>query len=231
MEKLSKIFHLLTVLVFLSYAQLSYAQSAAGVESDPAASAIILGGDNYARDCYLNSQMVSQNSDFASISMLEPCDLAITYISLSKSNLAATHTNRGVIRLALGDPDSAFSDFNIGMNLLPEAAQIFVNRGNAFYYIGNYEMAIEDYNQSLEYGYVDFSDVYLNLGKSYERLGNISLAEQNYQRAIELSPNQAEARDLLEGLLSESEFQIGCVERLNTDKKESKKPSLNWAFF
>ncbi len=49
-------------------------------------------------------------------------------------------------------------------------------------------MAIEDYNQSIELGFADFSDVYLNLGKSYERLGNISLAEQNYQRAVDLSP-------------------------------------------
>lgn len=205
MKKLSKLAYLLAALPLLSYVQLTYAQTSAGVETDPAASAVLLGGEDYARDCYLNSQIVSQNAELASFSLLEPCDLAITFVSLSKNNLAATHTNRGVIRLALGDFDSAFSDFNIGMNLMPEAAQIFVNRGNAFYYTGNYEMAIEDYNQSIENGYVGFSDVYLNLGKAYERLGNINLAEQNYQQAIELSPNQAEARDLLQGLLSESE--------------------------
>ena len=67
-------------------------------------------------------------------------------------------------------------------------------------------MAIEDYSQSIELGYVDFADVYLNLGKSYERLGNINLAERNYRQAMELSSNQAEARGLLEGLLSGSEL-------------------------
>ena len=92
------------------------------------------------------------------------------------------------------------------MNLLPEAAQIFVNRGNAFYYTGNYEMAIEDYSQSIELGYATFPDVYLNLGKSYERLGDINLAERNYRQAIELSSNYDEAQGLLEGLISNAKF-------------------------
>ncbi|MDG2089497.1 MAG: tetratricopeptide repeat protein [Gammaproteobacteria bacterium] len=206
MKTLSKLLYLCVLLPLLSLVQLSYAQSMAGLATDPAASGVLLGGDYYPRDCYLNSRIASQNSDFATESMLEPCDLAISYVNMSKSNQAATHTNRGVIRLALGDIDSAFSDFAIGMNLLPEAAQIFVNRGNAFYYTGNYVMAIEDYSQSIELGYADFADVYLNLGKSYERLGNINLAERNYRQAIELSSNQAEAQGLLEGLLSDSEL-------------------------
>ncbi len=58
---------------------------------------------------------------------------------MEKDTLAATHTNRGVIRVALGNYDGAFSDFNIGMTLMPEAAQILVNRGNAFYHTGNYK--------------------------------------------------------------------------------------------
>ena len=206
MKILSKLLYLCVLLPLLSLVQLSYAQSVAGLATDPAASAVLFGGDNYPRDCYLNSRITTQNSDFATEGMLEPCDLAINFVSMSKSNLAATHTNRGVIRLALGDINSAFSDFGIGMNLLPEAAQIFVNRGNAFYYTRNYEMAIEDYSQSIELGYADFADVYLNLGKSYERLGNINQAERNYRQAIELSSNQAEAQSLLEGLLSGSEL-------------------------
>ena len=206
MKTLSKLLYLGALLPLLSSTQLSYAQSLAGLRNDPAASAILLGGAEYARDCYLNSQMVSQNSDLASNGMLEPCHLAVDFVDLSKGNRAATYTNRGLIRLALGDIENAFSDFNIGMNLLPEAAQIFVNRGNAFYYTGNYEMAIEDYSQSIELGYATFPDVYLNLGKSYERLGDINLAERNYRQAIELSSNYDEAQGLLEGLISNAKF-------------------------
>ncbi|MBN4075459.1 MAG: hypothetical protein COA71_02970 [SAR86 cluster bacterium] len=199
MKKISKFAYLLGLLPFVSYAQ-------CGLECDPTSSAILLGGDNYPRECYLNSQMVSHNPDIASTNLLEPCDFAITFVEMTRNNLAATHTNRGVIHIALENYDSAFSDFNIGMTLSPEAAQIFVNRGNAFYHTGNYQMAIEDYSQSLELGFAGFSEVYLNLGKSYERIGNINLAERNYRQAIELSPNQAEAQNLLQGLLSQPEL-------------------------
>ena len=199
MKKIAKLAYLFGVLPLVSYAQ-------CGLECDPTSSAILIGGIEYPVNCYLNSQKVSQNPDIATESMLEPCDFAITFVDMKKDTLAATYTNRGVIHIALGNYDGAFSDFNIGMNLLPKAAQIMVNRGNAFYHTGNYQMAIEDYNQSIELGYADFADVYLNLGKSYERMGNITLAQQNYQQAIDLSPNQAEARSLLDGLLSQSDF-------------------------
>lgn len=199
MKKIAKLAYLYGALPLVSYAQ-------CGLECDPTASAILIGGGDYAYDCYVNSQTVSQNPDLATFNMLETCNFAIQFVDLSKKDLAATHTNRGVIRIALGNYDGAFSDFNIGMTLLPEAAQILVNRGNAFYHTGNYQMAIEDYNRSIELGYSDFADVYLNLGKSYERMGNNNLAERNYQQAINLSPNQAEARSLLDGLLSQPEF-------------------------
>lgn len=200
MKKIAKLAYLFGALPLVSYAQ-------CGLECDPTSSAILIGGIEYPVECYLNSQMVSQDPEIATYNMLEPCDFAISFVDMRKETLAATHTNRGVIRVALENYDGAFSDFNIGMNLLPEAAQILVNRGNAFYHTGNYQMAIEDYNQSIEIGYADFADVYLNLGKSYERMGNINLAERNYQRAIDLSPSQAEARALLDGLLSQPNFQ------------------------
>jgi len=199
MKNLSKLAYLFGVLPFVTYAQ-------CGVECDPITNAVLFGGDNYARDCYLNSQIVSQNTELAMYGMLKPCDIALEFVQMNKSNRAATHTNRGVVRTALGYYEGAFYDFNVGMTLLPEAAQIFVNRGNAFYYSENYQMAIEDYSRSLELGFADFADVYLNLGKSYERIGNIDLAERNYRQAAELSPNQAKTQDLLQGLMSQEDL-------------------------
>ncbi len=196
MKKLLNLVYLFGLLPVASYGQ-------CGLDCDPASSAIVLGGGEYSRECYLNSKMVSQNPSFVSTSMLEPCNFAITFIDMNRSNLAATHTNRGIIHVALGNYDDAFTNFNIGMNLLPETPEIFINRGNAFYRTGDYQMAIEDYSQSLELGFTNFSGVYLNLGKSYERIGNINLAEQNYRQALELLPDQEEAQNLLNGLLSQ----------------------------
>jgi tetratricopeptide (TPR) repeat protein len=201
MKKIAKLAYLLGALPLVSFAQ-----NDCGLECDPSSSGVLFGGIEYPVNCYLNSQKVSQNPELASEYMLEDCDFAIRFVGMEKDTLAATHTNRGVIRVALGNYDGAFSDFNIGMTLMPEAAQILVNRGNAFYHTGNYQMAIEDYNHSIELGFADFPDVYLNLGKSYERLGNITQAQQNYQRAVDLSPDQAEARSLLDGLLSQPSF-------------------------
>lgn len=199
MKKIAKLAYLFGALPIMSYAQ-------CGLECDPTSSAILIGGIQYPVDCYRNSQIVSQNPELATNSMLEPCDFAITFVDMKKDTLAATHTNRGVIRVALGNYDGAFSDFNIGMTLMPDAAQIRVNRGNAFYHTGNYQMAIEDYNQSIALGFSDFADVYLNLGKSYERMGNMNMADRNYQQALNLSSDQTEARSLLDGLLSQPEF-------------------------
>ena len=196
MKKLSKFALIFTALPFVSYAQ-------CGLECDPSASAILLGGGNYARDCYLNSHMVTQNTELASLRMLESCDFAITHVELSKQNRAATHTNRGVIQIALGNYDDAFADFNIAMNLLPDAASILLNRGNAYYHTGNYQRAIEDYMQSLELGFSEYPDVYINLGKSYERIGDVNQAEQNYRRALELAPEHMETQGLLQGLTSQ----------------------------
>lgn len=196
MKRLSKFALIFAALPFVSYAQ-------CGLECDPSANGILLGGDQYARECYLNSRTVTENSELASFRMLEPCDFAITYADMSKEIRAATHTNRGVIRIALGNYDDAFNDFNRAMNLLPDTAAILLNRGNAYYHTGDYQSAIEDYMQSLELGLSEYPDVYINLGKSYERTGNVSQAELNYRRALEIAPGQMEAQRLLQGLTSQ----------------------------
>ena len=91
------------------------------------------------------------------------------------------------------------------MTLLPETAQIYVNRGNAYYHTENYPMAVEDYSRALTLNIAEAHVVHLNLGKSYERLGNRALAEQNYRRAIELMPSNVEAQQQLSGFLSQSD--------------------------
>lgn len=188
---------LLCVLPGITFAQ-------CGLECDPTSSASVLGGGEKARECYTNARMVSNNPELATNKMLESCTYFITNVDLAeKSTLAATYTNRGVIRVALSNYAAAFSDFNIAMNLLPNAAQIYVNRGNAFYQSGNYPMAIQDYNKALELGLTEANVVYLNLGKSYERTGNRNLAEQSYRRSAELMPSNIEAQQQLSGLLAQ----------------------------
>ena len=195
--KKANLAYLLCVLPVVSYAQ-------CGLECDPTSSASVIGGGDKARACFTNATLVSNNPDIATFSMLEPCNYFITHVDAAEKKIrAATYTNRGVIRIALNRPAEAFSDFNIAMTLLPDTAEIFVNRGNAFYQSENYPMALQDYSRALELGLTEADVVHLNLGKTYERLGNRNLAEENYRRAVELMPTNVEAQQQLSGLLSQ----------------------------
>ena len=86
------------------------------------------GSDNASR-CYQES-----NSPFTDYG-LRYCTEAIRYDDLLLRDLAATHTNRGIIYAANGLLEEAMADHNEAMLLSPTMAKIYVNRGNVFHQI------------------------------------------------------------------------------------------------
>ncbi len=189
MKKITALGYLILILPYFSQAQ----------------SVDVIGGTEIARDCFLNSQSVIRNPEFATRSLLEPCDFSLQNVDMKKSDRAATHTNRGIIRQAIGNFDGAFSDFNAAMGLLPKTPQIFVNRGNTFLETKDYQMALEDYDHALGLGMTYTHIVYLNMGIAYERLGNKSQAERSYREAIQANPDWNEPRNRLTKLLQPAE--------------------------
>lgn len=60
--------------------------------------------------------------------------------------------------------------------------------GNRFYQNGEYQTAIEKYNEILKMNY-ESPELYYNLGNCYYKLGKFSKAILYYERALKLNPN------------------------------------------
>jgi len=73
-----------------------------------------------------------------------------------------------------------------------KAGVLYFNCGNVKYYIGDYESAIEDYNEviRLKPGY---AEAYVNRGLAKANLRDYESAIADYDKAIQLKPNFAEA--------------------------------------
>ena len=71
------------------------------------------------------------------------------------------------------------------IELKPEDASIYANRGNAYTRQGNLELAIQDYNTALELD-PSHGGAYVGLGNAFDKKGDLERAIQYYSKAIEL---------------------------------------------
>ncbi|MFO7630514.1 MAG: tetratricopeptide repeat protein [Prochlorococcaceae cyanobacterium] len=120
---------------------------------------------------------------------------------------AAAWSNRGNVRLALGDPEGAIADQNRAMELDPENADPHLNRGTAEEALGQWQAAAADYRWILERDPAEASALY-NLGNVAGSLGNWEEARRCFEAAALARPGFAMAR--ASGALAA--FQLGDLE-------------------
>ena len=140
------------------------------------------GSDNATR-CYQESNM-----PFAS-SGIRHCTDAIRHDGLTLRNLAATHTNRGIIYAASGRYEKAMKDHNQAILLMPELGEIYVNRGNVFHQQLEFDQALQDYQTALEVGGVAKDIVHYNRALSLIRLKRWDDARLALETALETNPD------------------------------------------
>ena len=119
----------------------------------------------------------------------------ITFYNSSISqnpNNVLMYTNRGVVKVKMGDFQGAINDFTKAIELRPEDAIAYSNRGVAYSSIGHLERAVKDYGKAIELN-PDYAGVYNNWGKTCQAEGDLDEAIKKYDKAIELSPNYADA--------------------------------------
>ncbi len=78
------------------------------------------------------------------------------------------------------------------IQLDPNNAKVFYNRGNAYTGLKQFEKAIQDYNEAIKLN-SEFAEAFNNRGNAYTSLKQFEKAIQDYNKAIELDPQDAEA--------------------------------------
>lgn len=149
------------------------------------------GSDNATR-CYQES-----NTPYSTTG-LNYCTDAIRNDDLVIRDLAATHTNRGIIYAANGQLDKAMKDHNEAALLAPNMAKIYVNRGNVFHQIHEYEKALADYQTAFELGNVPLDIVHYNRSLTLIRLKRWDDARAALEAALEINPDSSRVKQKLE---------------------------------
>jgi tetratricopeptide (TPR) repeat protein len=163
-------------LIILSGSQLAYAQSKTTFGSDNAAL------------CYQESTTPFSTSG------LRYCTEAIRKDDLIIRNLAATHTNRGIIYAANGQLDQAMKDHNEAALLAPGMAKIFVNRGNVYHQTHEYIKALADYDKAVELANVPLDIVQYNRSLTLIRLKRWDDARAALDAALEANPESGRVK-------------------------------------
>lgn len=106
---------------------------------------------------------------------------------------AAAFSNRGNVRLALGDPQGAIDDQTTSIELTPEELDPYLNRGIAEEFLKHFDEAENDYNFVLIRDPLNVSALF-NLGNVYCSQGKWEKAEIFYEKASLARPDFVMAR-------------------------------------
>jgi len=99
---------------------------------------------------------------------------------------------KGHAQVMAGRWKEALDFFTKSIEIDPQYAKAYGNRGVAYDILGNTKQAIKDFDKAIE---LDPQDAvyYYNRGGAYEKLGNIKQMINDYDKAIELNPQLAMA--------------------------------------
>ena len=98
---------------------------------------------------------------------------------------------QGNFLMMLGQIDLAIEAYSHAIELNPNNASTYNNRGNAYGEKGDYDRAIGDHNTAIKLN-PDHANTYTNRGIAYGKKGDYDRAIGDHNTAIELNPNLAE---------------------------------------
>jgi tetratricopeptide (TPR) repeat protein len=133
---------------------------------------------------------------------------------------AAKQRNEYAINLVNeGKYEEAIAELTQAIDICPEYAELYFNRGTAYCWIEEYEKAIEDYNAAISMN-ESYHEAYNGRGYAYSGMDEYNVAIANYTEAISIEPTNAEylynrgcAYKALENELEASSDLHECIER------------------
>jgi tetratricopeptide (TPR) repeat protein len=147
------------------------------------AGAVTVLGGGLARDCSVATLKGGFSSGVEDI-----CTQALDSEVMSARDRAATHVNRGVLKLRRAEYAEARFDFDRAVSLKPDLAEAYMNRGAAAIGARRYAESMADLNRALKLGVEEPEKAYYNRAMAFEALNDIKAAYFDYQKAAELSP-------------------------------------------
>ena len=106
--------------------------------------------------------------------------------------LAFLAFHRGNFMMILGQIDEALKDYSRAIELSPNNAAAYNNRGVAYRKKGKLDLAVKDYNKAIKLN-PDDANAYSNRGNVYREKGEFNRAIDDTNAAIKLNPNCTEA--------------------------------------
>ena len=128
---------------------------------------------------------------------------------------AETYFRWGYTKSELGQYESAIADYDMAIQLRPDYAIAYNDRGVVKGKLGEYKAAIEDYDEAVRIK-PDCVVAYYNRGRTKDQLEQVSAAIEDYNIAIELEPAYTDAyndRGVVKGKLGEYDAAIGDYDK------------------
>ncbi len=148
-------------------------------------------GATDASACYTNAR-----DDFSRDT--GPCTRALGDSATNRGDRKKTLVNRGVILNRAGELNAAIDDFNTALDLDDSLGEAFLNRGNSYYLMRQYDEALADYERSLELEVSKPWAAWYNIGLVHDAQKEPVKAREAYKEALRINPSFSEAKRKLE---------------------------------
>ena len=113
------------------------------------------------------------------------CDQALNgKVQLTRRDVAHTHVNRGIILNRAGRVSEAITDFDAALEIKPALAEAFLNRGNSYFLMEQFDSALADYETSLANGLRKAYAAWYNIGLVYDAKEMPDKAREAYEKVL-----------------------------------------------
>ena len=102
-------------------------------------------------------------------------------------NRADVHFFIGTAHAWIGEYEKSIRDFDDSVNLEPNFAMSYYNRGVSYVSLNEYDKALTDFNKTIEL-LPSYSSAYNNRGFVYLQLGQYEIALEDFNNAINIDP-------------------------------------------
>ncbi len=131
---------------------------------------------------------------------LKACNEAIRSGNMTPRNLAATLSNRGILRTRQGHYTAALQDHDEAISLMPDLAVAYINRGNTRYYMRDFQGALSDFDRAIELNARPAHVPHFNRALVFKKLGQKEDALRALELALELAPASESIRAMRDEL-------------------------------